>query len=509
MPRTVEDEYAVYGSIFIDLMKARGSGVSRTSRERTLSIGSEDGLSMIEVVISSMIVALIAVATLTGFSNAGRATARGRNRAQAAACAQQNEEKLRGLTIKRFESPEEIPPEEVNENCQPHKAGETGTVYTVISRIVPYTESESGVSETCTVEKAESSYVRTTTEVTWPALGKGTPVRQSSIVTVALSASLIVKVINQNQEPVEGVTIKTTDNSSIYTQTTGAGGCVLYDSLPAASNISVEASKLGWVDKTGNANPTKTTSVIVGSPSSPVSFEMGQAGRIVANFVDASKAVKRGDTFVAFHNGAGTTNPFDLEGTIGTYATAAESPMTLFPFVTVGKPATSSPYTVYAGDCTENNPETVTSKAVKSESVQVEPGETKTVSVVVPPVNVAVYEGTNTSSKVVSGTTSKATLTNTKCAGVLPNNYTSTPSYIHTQKLLEGHLEAPNQPFGTFELCVSGTVGSETRRWKTTFTNNTNNGPSATVGNGGTITTGGTTYGVIYLSGTGAEKGSC
>ena len=57
------------------------------------------GDTLIEVMIAALLVALIATASLTGFGDAGQLASTQRNEGQAATLAQQDQARLRGLTI--------------------------------------------------------------------------------------------------------------------------------------------------------------------------------------------------------------------------------------------------------------------------------------------------------------------------------------------------------------------------------------------------------------------------
>ncbi|HME01779.1 MAG TPA: hypothetical protein VKG38_01955, partial [Solirubrobacteraceae bacterium] len=70
---------------------------ARRSRAATYA-GSQGGFMLLEVLISALLVGLIAVGTFAGFDSAGRARADERAHAQATQLAEQDEERLRGLT---------------------------------------------------------------------------------------------------------------------------------------------------------------------------------------------------------------------------------------------------------------------------------------------------------------------------------------------------------------------------------------------------------------------------
>src|ERR1019366_658544 len=97
------------------------------------------------------------------------------------------------------------------------------------------------------------------------ALGSRAPVTQSSIVTNAASG-LLVKVFNQNSEPVSGALVKLSGEAT-GEQTTPASGCVTFLGLSAKEGT-VAGTKGTWVDKAGKTPPAtkvvklSTTSII-------------------------------------------------------------------------------------------------------------------------------------------------------------------------------------------------------------------------------------------------------
>ena len=140
----------------------------------------------------------------------------------------------------------------------------------------------------------------------------------------------------------------------------------------------------------------------------------------------------------------------------------------LFPF--------NTGYSVYAGDCTENKPPSsvLTEEEANHEGTAiVNNGETTKVRVPMSYVNLSVYSGTESTHGTLetTGETKNKNepyavkLTNrglAKECKVTPNNAAKEESYTHLQHVLTtkestthaGHLQAPFQPFGKFELCM-------------------------------------------------------
>ena len=136
-------------------------------------------------------------------------------------------------------------------------------------------------------------------------------------------------------------------------------------------------------------------------------------------------------------------------------ATAPKYPYgDLFPF--------PSHWTVYAGDCAENNPAlVVTKETVTPGSAIVSPGaRTEAVSVPESYVSLKVYGGTK---KAPTAPTQQfeVKITNASCSKSPPAspNHAKSVSYTHTQLTsLAGELEAPFQPFGTLEICLKASA---------------------------------------------------
>jgi len=218
----------------------------------------------------------------------------------------------------------------------------------------------------------------------------------------------------------------------------------------------------------------------------------------VANAVEEEA---KGDTFVALNTKMKLAPEFEVGSTrygpvsgelyeplpgasspTPTYEHTAHSEKNLFPFTE----SENGYWGVYAGDCTENNPETITAGAVKlPEKVIVTPGGFTTVQVPTSYVTLNLYAPTETvvnklaESKrwedLEKTTSHPVTITNIKCAGKTPDNETAVKDE-HTQETTTeatkpqygGHLADPFQPFGEeLELCVY----ANSKTYKTTYKN--------------------------------------
>lgn len=477
-----------------------------TFSSRLGALRSEDGFVLIEVIISALLVGLIVVGTYSGLVSANRATAHERANAQATVIAQQDEDRLRGLSVKELTNLSGGVTYTVAENgmCVEEVSGVwkyynsttttsceavtgfkgsayTGTVFTVTSSARYVTAAkESFACETST--GAAANYLQTTTSVTWPSVGTHSPVSESSLVAVPSTGTLMVKVKNSKGEPVSGAKVAVFDPSTETTataeQTTPTAGCVIFGDLTEGS-VKAAASKASWVEKTGKAAAEKTTSVKTGSLAE-VELTIEDSGGIEAKFVNSSGQPVESSTFVAFQTEMGSP-AFAVGGEANKSATSYKLEG-LYPF--------ANAYKVYAGDCEENKPSTVGVSGAKEESVLVKPGEVNnTASVEVAPINGKVYQGSKESEGVLAKSES-AMIINTACKGKAASNIT-TITGEHEVKITSGELVPKYQPYAkSLELCVVGEDG--TKYYENTFKleNTAKTGSTATP---------------LYLAGTGSK----
>jgi Tfp pilus assembly protein PilV len=430
---------------------------------------SASGVTLIEVIISALLVALIAVGTLTGFDSAGRATADERSHNEATLLAGQDQERLRGLSVAELT--------QIGTEPRP-SVTEAGTTYKIKSSAEFVSASKETL--TCKSGEATASYIKTTSTVTWSSTRSSQSVNQSSIVSVPSTATLEVKVANQNNEPVEGATVTVKGTSTNLSQTTGALGCVVFGSVPD-KKVEVAVSKQEWVDHEGNSPPPAKSATLSATALTTVEFTLAQPGALIAEFESTgSPTGVKSDTAYAAQTNIGSPPAFTL-GTPNKFEAATAPLEGLFPFVTAGSPATANPYTVYAGDCEANNPEVVTNKVVLDKTAQIEPGQTKRVKVEVPAINLTVMSGTGSSSQGTAVTSVSAKLINKECVGKTTQN-ASPVTAEHTISVLAGKLEPKYAPYAKtngLELCVELLESSKYYRNKLVLSNTAKAGTTA------------------------------
>ena len=448
-------------------------------------MASQDGDTLIEVLISALLVGLIVVAVLTGFNENEKVSQDERAHDQASVLAAQSQEQLRSDPATELDVLA----------ATPHEYVQTvdGTTYK-ITQSAQFVNG-SGESSGCSSSKGETEaakYIEVTSSVDWHLLEKvkRAAVTQSSVITPPDGSGLEVDVTNQGspEAPVSGVSV----TSGGVLTTTGSKGCVLYSAIPATT-ASFEAYKLGYVTPSGEHKVVVNEISIAPNVITHYHVYLGAGGTITAKFAYKGAAAK-GDTFVAFNNKMGVNPEFEVgstrfafnaqeeyealtgtttEGYAETATTAVKSPYyptgDLFPF--------TNAWTVYAGDCTENNP---AKYGVKAGEAIVPAGGNASATVPTSYVTLNLYQ---------SGTTPVSTpqevkITNLSCTAQTPPQVpvnASKSNYEHRQLTTsEGHLTVPYQPFGEFEMCVAYNSGTTHTTYKTehAYKNITEAGPT-------------------------------
>ncbi len=411
------------------------------------------GFMLLEVVISALLVALIAIGTFAGIEGASRAGADQRAHAEASKLVQQDEERLRGLTATALV--------ELSKKSTETTITEGGTAFTITSSASFVSAEKNALS--CE-SKGAADYIQTTSSAKWKALGTRPAVSQSSLIST-LVTGLLVKVKNQTEAPVEGVTVNVTGATA---QTTPASGCVLFIGLPPGA-VTVSITKAGYVDTNGKEPPPSKPATINKEHIETTEFQIAPPGAIEAKFEayneKKEKVAVTSDEFIAEQSHIAEPERF-LGGKPETYVASAAIEKKLFPFTKPEKPTyPPEPYSVFAGICPSNNPKTVTKGGENLEPAEgkVIANETAKVVVEAPAINLTVYESTEAevtskkNVKVLTTASAASEIVNPECvATAKAQNYAGTIPNKHKVTLnAEGHLTQKNWPYAkTLEICV-------------------------------------------------------
>jgi Tfp pilus assembly protein PilV len=437
---------------------------------------SQRGDTLIEVVVSALLLAVIVVGTLTGLNSANRASSQDRARSQADVLAQQEEEQFRSLPILKLS--------ELSITHEPvvHEVNASGTTY-VITSTAKYINDTTATSS-CNASNPNADYIQTASVVKWTLLGKGKPVIETSIVSPPPDAAIIARVTNASGEAVPGMTVVSTGPSNLTTATS-ADGCAILAVLPGEYKLDV--LKAGYVDQNGypqsEEDPVSNSAFYVAAEETVKdAFEFDHAGTLEVSFQNPSTSENTvGDKFVIANNGM---NPaFRAFGTLGTYSPKVSTEAKVFPFTTK--------YSVYAGTCEADNPHVVNSANAEPATVSVVGGEVAHAVVGVPPVNVQVMNGSSSSSQGSAVVGAAGVITDTGCG--TERMFTTAAG---------GALPYPNLPFGKYNLCVE----YSNKKWEHTFENSTTSGPPSAEWTGEGSVSGAAR---IYMGGTHTGTGKC
>jgi len=462
----------------------RPSAASRPQRAR------EDGFALIEVVISALLVALIAIAILNGFDVAAKTANDNRLHDQAAVLAAQSQEALRSDPVSALDLLQ----------TEPHVYTRTiGTETFTITQEAQFVNGSTGSAGCTATASSESSaggeYVRVASTVDWTQLKAAgrPPLRQASIITPPDGSALEVDVTDGKvpANPIEGAIVRV---DGVQT-TTGADGCVIYGSIPSTS-VELEVEKHGYVTPSG-AEGVKVSEVgIAPNLTTHYAAELAAPGRIEAHYTYKGANVYEGstvegDTFVAANAEMGLSPNFELGGTPSTFDSTALTANNLFPL--------SEQWSVYAGDCPTDSPARYSGGSSFVKTVAVPSGGTATVSVPLSHVSLSVYTGTEPGKPgSLASTRYPVTIEDSECAEVLPDNAT-TADVAHTQETTtSGHLTHPFQPFGRWALCLYDATTKQT--YTVPYENTTESGNTFSIYLGASGTKSGTTRNGVTIA---------
>ena len=238
-----------------------------------------------------MLTAFIAIGTFTAFDAAGKSSADERAHAQGTLLAQQDQERLRSFTTTTLEQMGTVETYRAENGMCLEKSGSTYTYFNG-SKNTLFCEKVTGFAGTTYKGTAlhghlgrrlrggrkrqrksrpdvrknrrgpSANYIQTKSSVAWPLLGKRPAVSQTSVLNVPSSYVLLVKVLNQNNEALEGATVSVTGGPSAVTP---AAGCVTFGGL-SSETVEVSATKGNWIDYTGKTPTSETRSETVYQP---------------------------------------------------------------------------------------------------------------------------------------------------------------------------------------------------------------------------------------------------
>ena len=355
-------------------------------------LASERGFTLIEVLVSALVVTLIATAVAGALITNTDIIANQNSRSQAETLAEQDQERLKGLSA-----------EQLDNLNQTYNVTVGGATYAITSKAW-YLSSTNGQSCTTSGGSSATNFKTISTVTRTNAQGKtATLASDESVISPPAGGSLLVQFHDQTASPLAGVSLSATGPES-DAGTSDSNGCVIFSGLDSGA-YNLTYTDIGYVDPNGNPSQLTDTATVastgIASPGKGNPIELGQAGGLTGNL-----KMTVGTPYSAYADGlswfssggAGIPmasyryNAQSLTSSISTTNTAGGSNTGLFPFVSSQSPVTyTNNYQVWAGTCRQEQP------PAGYDMFTVSPGSTQTQNIQVPTLQLTVNKSNGSS----------------------------------------------------------------------------------------------------------------
>jgi type II secretory pathway pseudopilin PulG len=430
----------------------------------------DEGFGLIEVLVTALVVLILAAGTFATFDASGHATGLAKSRSTALTLAQQDQARLRAMPMSDLSNLHNG----VTTRQACDDAGANCVTYTITSN-ADWVKDGQGV-QSCTQADAGFDYLKITSTVSWPGIAGHAPAKEESLVTPPIGTfgpgegALAVKVVRADGVTgIPGVPVQLSGTKN-YNGVTNSQGCVVWGLLPSTGTYTVTASSAGFIDVNGNPTITQATSV-TDQALTTVTVLYDQAAS--ANVSFSSKVNTTGQTFAESVDRVTVAQPkltaVRSFGTQGAKVASVSLPG-LFPF---GAGSPGGPYQMYAGDCPGQAPSAQTPP--DTANLQFLPnltaGGSATAQLQIPAFDFKVRmanagsnnsylggsNGANMRDAVATDNVQvKVTPTTAGCAATTP-----TVEGIDTSGTNAARPKDPGFPYGTYTVCVQGTVGTK------------------------------------------------
>jgi prepilin-type N-terminal cleavage/methylation domain-containing protein len=371
---------------------------------------TQDGFTLIEVVVALSVLAVLSLAVLAVLLGALGVSKDSRQRVAAANLAARELEIVRNEFNTSEDDARQVAALGDTTDANPLDAttGQSvvdGTSYTV-RRDVQWMPTGNGVSACDGGSLVNHPSLRVTVSVTWPEMGSTHPVTSETLLTPpkgTLSTNnvfLAVKAQSAAGTGSSGVLVQAQGPGGTFAHSTDATGCAVFQ-LGTAGAYTVTMDMTGWVDQTGVQHAVKTVSVPVASLQ-----------RLVMTYDRAASLD------IELVNETGYPLPTPLP------AVNYHKPNVASQYARVTLPSSSAVthvdglwpskdgYSGWAGACADSDPAGPPTSGARTPSAVVAGGSTGTLEVRLAPVDLTVVDGTG--SPVANA---RVTVTGTNCTG--------------------------------------------------------------------------------------------
>jgi Tfp pilus assembly protein PilV len=431
----------------------------------------DEGFGLVEVLVTALVVLILAAGTFATFDASSHATGLAKSRSTAITLAQQDQARMRAMPVADLSNLHNG----VTTQRACDDAGGNCIDYKVTSN-VEWVKDGQGI-QSCTQADVGFDYLKITSTVSWPGMGARRPAVEESLVTPPIGTfgpgegSLAVKVVRADGVTgVPGVPVSLSGPKS-YSGVTNSQGCVVWGLLPSSGTYTVTANASNFIDVNGNPTITQATGVTEQALTT-VTALYDQAASANVSFI--SKVNTTGQTFAETLDRVTVAQPkltaVRSFGTQGTKVASLTLPG-LFPFAT-GSPG--GPYQVYAGDCPGQAPSAQTPPDTNLQYLpSLTPGVLSPAQLQLPAFDFKVRVANAGANGTYLGGSNGANMRDAVAADNVQIKVTpTTPGCAATTPTVEGidtsgtnvaRPKDPGFPYGTYTVCVQGTVGTKTR----------------------------------------------
>jgi type II secretory pathway pseudopilin PulG len=450
------------------------------------SARSESGFAIIEAVVSAAVLAIVALAVLSGIDAASSSTGRERARAVAASLAEQDQERLRAMTVNQLSglnATRDVPID--------------GATYKVRSKAAWITD-DTGGTPACGNSSKNNEYLHITSTVTSSYVGVTVPaVEIDSLAAPSAEYSsthgiLGVKVVNRNAVGVPGITVSAASTDPAYappSQVTDANGCVIFRQIPVAT-YTITLDQGGYVG-TDLAQLTQ-----VSQKATPgnvtfktIEYDIATTARVTVKTTPPGAATTQQATKAA---NISLSNA-KVTGLVKTYTNPAPAnPLDIKPLF----PFKSTSYGFFTGSCAYESPDKYTASyfGTNPGSLLMDPtlSQPQAVTVIQPPFNLRVTRNSSSTTSIanlaVYAKLNKSVASDTCTEPQVQMAVTSWPSPVGTWGAAPGSVTTgwieqagagfdPGMPYGNYTICVKDTAKS---KYQSFLYDNTQPGGAAT-----------------------------
>ena len=323
------------------------TSIKASARARLLLLKqSEAGFTLIEMLVSALLLVSIGAASAESLIATAYISGDQRRHSQAAQLAQDDQERLRGLSVAQLNSLNQA-------SVRTATVGGTSFTVTSTSRFLNNTGGPSCIP-------GAAAYFQIVSAVDWAANKRG-PVVTESIIAPPAGGTIRATVRDQTGTPLQGATVSAS-GPDVETAPTDTTGCAVLSGL-ATGTYNVTYAMANFVDPNGNDSPPNITATVTSTGNAQPSTDpisLGLAGTLSANFqafVNTTQTDTGEADYLSWY-GAGaaqsmTTSKYAPTTATGVFTTLASTRM--YPFAFTG-PSYVNNYQVWAGKCRQMQP---------------------------------------------------------------------------------------------------------------------------------------------------------